>query len=805
DFGDEMPASNARHRHLTKLGEKLAMRIVWQQLNEHILLMAIDETEQAATEARLQHSEAHLRSLVEQSVDIIYQTNARGYFTFVNAAAARILGFEAEDTIRHHFTELIRPDWRERVAEHYRGQVKSGLDSTYLEFPCVAKDGNEVWIGQHVRTVTENGAVIGFEAIARDVSDRVALEIALADRRDAALTAARQKSEFLANISHEIRTPMNGVIGMLGILLDSNLDNDQRDMAETAHSSAESLLHLINDILDFSKMEAEKLQLETSEFELRDTIESVVELLGANARKKSLEIGCAIDSDVPHALTGDGGRLRQILLNLVGNAIKFTDSGGVVVRVSRVGYDDPNAQLLFRVIDTGIGMSAETCNSIFQPFIQADASTTRRFGGTGLGLAISKRLVAMMHGEIGVDSEPGHGSTFWFTASFGVHEASADAETAEPIRALIVDDSVAGRNLLSLQLSAWNVPNDVAADSITAIAMLGKAAAEGNPYDVVVSDLNMPQIDGLTFARIVDAQPQFGKPRFIVVSGTTPSSDVAATLPNNGVSVWLTKPIKERQLQAALLGKPVAPRTRPERAQVRTRKSGHILIAEDNAVNQMVTLRQVKKLGCSADAVSTGREALAAIARTKYDLVLMDCHMPEMDGFEAAMAIRQNDPAHRLPIIALTASVRQEDRDHCTAAGMDDFLAKPVNEADLLKVLERWLPETSLDQELTENLRKVAGDDEQFLKELMTIFVKFADSLMGPMESDAPESFGRLAHTLGGSSRNLGATRLAELCSAAEVDAYADPAASKARYLSAIRSTYAEVRRDLIARMQVPN
>jgi CheY-like chemotaxis protein/HPt (histidine-containing phosphotransfer) domain-containing protein len=315
----------------------------------------------------------------------------------------------------------------------------------------------------------------------------------------------------------------------------------------------------------------------------------------------------------------------------------------------------------------------------------------------------------------------------------------------------------------------------------------------------------MPQIDGLTLARMVKSQPQFGTPRFLIVSGTAPSPDIAATLPDSGVSLWLTKPIKERQLQAAVLGKPVAPRTRPERPPLRARKTGRILIAEDNAVNQMVTLRQVKKLGCSADAVSTGREALAALKRAKYDLVLMDCHMPEMDGFEAAMAIRKTESGHRLPIIALTASVRQEDRDHCTASGMDDFLAKPVNEADLMKVLDRWLPEASLDPELTDNLRSLAGDDEQFLIDLMSTYVKFADSLMGPMENDDAESFGRLAHTLAGSSRNLGAMRLADLCSAAEVDAYDDPAASKARHLGAIRRAYAEVRRDLLARLQLPN
>jgi two-component system, sensor histidine kinase and response regulator len=589
-------------------------------------------------------------------------------------------------------------------------------------------------------------------------------------------------------------------MGMLGILLDSKLTEDQRDIAETARSSAQSLLSLINDILDFSKMEAQKLQLEKADFDLRDSIQSVVDLLAAGARKKALEIGCAIDADVPRSLSGDEARLRQILLNLLGNAIKFTQSGGAVIRVSRASASEKSVQLLFRVTDTGIGMSPEISRSLFQPFVQADPSTTRRFGGTGLGLAISKQLVTMMNGEIGVETEPGQGSTFWFTAFFDARaESAATTETSEAIRALIVDDSAAGRNLLSLQLSAWDLANDVASDSTQALVMLREAAVAGRPYNVIVSDLQMPTIDGIMLARLVKAQPGLGNPRFIVVSGTAPTQMDSATLAEKGVSVWLTKPIKERQLLAAVLGKAVTRAHIEQPAIQKVKKSGRILVADDNVVNQKVTLRQLNKLGCPADAVANGKEAIAALARTEYDLVLLDCHMPEMDGFEAAATIRAAEPeGRRLPIIALTASVRQEDRDRCAANGMDDFLAKPVGEVDLAKVLERWLPESAFDPAAIANLRSLAGDDASFMRDVMSSFVETADEIIATMNAGDNGAFGRQAHALAGSSRNVGATHLADLCSAAETEAYSDPVVTKAKYIDSIRIAYSEVRREIM-------
>ena len=736
---------------------------------------------------------ADLRSFFELSVDIIYEANARGLFTFVNPAATRVLGYEETELIGLHYTALIRPDYREKVRDHYTGQVASGIASTYFEFPCVTKDGREVWIGQHVHTIMRDGKPCGFQAVARDISDRMALEDALAEARDEALASARLKAEFLANMSHELRTPMNGVLGMLGVLLDTKLDDEQRDIAQTAKLSAESLLTLLNDILDFSKIESRKLTFEKVEFDLRETLEGSIELLAGAARKKGIELGCSIDGDVPRRVQGDAGRLRQILLNLIGNAIKFTESGGVVVRVGLASRSNGLAQLLFTVTDTGIGISAEGRARLFQPFVQADTSTTRRFGGTGLGLAISKQLVTMMNGEIDVESEPGHGSTFWFTAEF---EASVEAPVAAALkpRVLIVDDSATARDLMSLQLSAWEVPNDAVESPVAAIRMLREAVAKGTPYGVVISDVQMPEMDGLTLARLIQAQ--FAKTRVIIASSTAPPCP-KASLPDKGVAVWLGKPIKSRQLEAAVFGQSVPEYDQERPHVVATQRSARILVVEDNAVNQKVAVRQLQKLGYSADVAANGLEALHALNRIEYAAVLMDCHMPEMDGYEATAAIRRS--GNDIPIIALTASVQSEDRERCIAAGMNDFISKPTREADLARVLAKWIGEedavsSSLDPESITALRELGGDDESFLKDLFSMYVDQADQILASLDRVDEKEFIRAVHALGGSSRNIGALTVGELCRAAEIDS----GRRRNEYTTAIAGAYARVRNEVM-------
>ena len=466
----------------------------------------------------------------------------------------------------------------------------------------------------------------------------------------------------------------------------------------------------------------------------------------------------------------------------------------MVARVGLASRLENQVQLLITVTDTGIGLSPETREHLFQPFVQADASTTRRFGGTGLGLAISKQLVGMMNGEIGVESEPGQGSTFWFTAEFEAPVETAVAGNALKPRVLIVDDSATARNLLSLQLSAWEVPNEAVGGALAAVRMLRDAVADGKPYGVVITDLQMPDMDGLTLARLI--QGQFGRTRVIVASSTAPPSD-RESLAGRGVAVWLNKPIKPRQLEAAVFGQ-----SAPERREVQpvieaAPRAARILVVEDNAVNQKVAVRQLQKLGYSADIAANGLEALEALRRIEYAVVLMDCHMPEMDGYEATAALRRS--GSKIPIIALTASVQQEDRDRCLAAGMNDFISKPTREADLARMLAKWIGDEasqaiSLDPESVQALRQLGGDDDSFLRDLFTMYVEQADNLVASLRDGDETTFVRTVHALGGSSRNIGAVGMGELCKAAEIDS----GKRRAEHTAAIADAYTRVRSEVL-------
>ena len=777
----------------------------------HFVSAGRDITGRRRAEEALRQAEEKYRTIFENAVVGIFQTTLDGQYLTANPTLARILGYDSPQELMATVADLnhqfyVEPD---RRAEFLRLMQEQGAVSTF-ESEVYRKDGSVIWISEDARLLySPDGRVLGFEGTTVDITQRKQAEEELQKAKEAAEAATRSKSEFLANMSHEIRTPMNGILGMTELALDTDLTREQREYLRLVKSSGESLLRVINDILDFSKIEAGKLELETTDFRLNELLGETLKTLAIRAHKKGLELSCHVKPEVPDGLCGDPGRLRQVLVNLVGNAVKFTMVGEVLLHIEVDSRTQDGVRLHFAASDTGIGISPEMQKQVFAPFEQADGSMTRQYGGTGLGLSISRKLVEMMGGRLWVESTLGKGSVFHFTADFGLAEAAAgmpeELVSLKNVRVLVADDNATNRRILEETLKSWEMVPELACGGKAALSALEKAWQTKRPFPLVLLDAHMPDLDGFSVVRRIRSKPELAGAVILMLTSDTQKGDLGRCR-ELGIAAHLVKPVTQSDLLdtiLSLLGKRIAPAAEPESSpsQPQTSRTLRILLAEDNSVNQQLAVRLLRKRRHTVVVAGNGREAVDHLERSKYsgfDIVLMDVQMPEMNGWEATAAIRARESQFGVytPIVAMTAHALKGDQERCLAAGMDGYVSKPIRSDILIAEIERCLsatqtsPKTPSSKTLPANshstvpedplqevlhrqalLDRVEGD-RALLEEMVAIFLEesprqLAELMEALARSDAPAAE-RAAHKLRGAVGNFSAPAAAAAAEKAE-------------------------------------